>query len=362
LGLICVVPVAMVDVGIIIPSYNSARFLPQTIESVRAQTVFNFKCLIVDDCSTDNSLQIADSLCAGDARFSVLALPKNLGVSGARNAGIAALGQSVQYICFLDSDDMWHPSALQLLVDAIERNPSWVAVYGNCRLVDQDGKYVGSEKIETASRETFDYRDGRLVPLVNATEINFLQFVCRCPVVSPGAMLIRSDIIAKITDNTSVLFDMQRNLAEDLDAWFRLRRAGEIGHVDETVLDYRRHGANTSSRGWHMAINTRQVRLKALSDPAISDGEFHEACGAFRAYRRYRIGKELRSAAACLGSGQISASRRLIGCTFVSAVDILVVRLFQLSRSARMLSFDKRRTAQRGDVVAATDASDPVSG
>jgi glycosyltransferase involved in cell wall biosynthesis len=340
--------ITMTAVGIIIPCYNSARFLPQTIQSIREQTFTDWKCVIVDDCSVDNSRDIARSACDGDSRFSLLALTENSGTSSARNAGLAALGDTVRCVIFLDSDDVWNASSLQNLIDAIEGHPAWIAVYGNCRLINQDGAYVGSDEVENAGRERFDFHDGRLVQLTGAAETSFCQFLLRNPVVSPGCLLIRADVIANVTGKSSMLFDPRTKYGEDLGAWLRIRRAGCIGHVDQTVLDYRVHSSNKSNRRLGVAVGVRKVRLKALLDPTLEHDEIRQACAASRAYRRYRIREEIRSAACYLYDRRIRAGVRSSICSVVNAIDMLLILAIQVGHSARIVACRRNQFALRG--------------
>jgi teichuronic acid biosynthesis glycosyltransferase TuaG len=337
----------MPDVGIIIPSHNAARFLPQTVQSICQQTFAHWTCVIVDDCSLDNSREIIDSCCNRDSRVSLLALAENRGTSAARNAGLAALGKSVQYVIFLDSDDVWNPSSLQVLVDAIEGHPSWAAVYGNCRAINQAGTHIGSKDVDTVSRERFDYQDGRLVRLIGTAETTFCQFLLRNPVVSPGCLLIRAAAIANITEGTSPLFDEKTKYGEDLGAWMRIRRAGCIGYLDQIVLDYRLHGSNKSNRRWRMAVSVRKVRLKALLDPKLKRHELHEACAASRAYRTYRIRGELRAAAKCLRHRRLRAAGRLLVLTVADALDVLIIFAVQMGQRARVFARDGGNAAWR---------------
>jgi glycosyltransferase involved in cell wall biosynthesis len=306
----------MAVIGIIIPCHNSARFLPRTIRSVREQIFTDWKCVIVDDCSTDNSREVAKSSCDGDTRFSLL-----------------ALAQTVRYVIFLDSDDVWNASSLRVLVNAIEENPSRVAVYGNCRAINQDGAYCATDEVETVGRERFDYRDGRLVLLMGTAETNFCQFLLRNPVVSPGCLLIRAEVIAKVTENSSKLFDPKTEFGEDLAAWLRIVRAGCVGHLDRTVLDYRLHCSNKSNRRWGVAISVRRVRLKALRDPTLEPHELLRACAAFRAYRKYRIGAEMKSALSCLHRRRFRDVLRLCVCAAVNALDIAMILALQVRPS-----------------------------
>lgn len=103
-------------VSIIIPVYNTARYLPACLDSIRSQTYQDFECILIDDGSTDHSGAICDDCAAKDPRFRVLHC-KNGGVSVARNRGVKqARGE---WICYVDSDDMVTPDYLQAMVEAI---------------------------------------------------------------------------------------------------------------------------------------------------------------------------------------------------------------------------------------------------
>ncbi|MGE3074356.1 MAG: glycosyltransferase family 2 protein [Dehalococcoidia bacterium] len=91
-------------VSVVIPAFNSERFVAEAIESARRQTVSPLEIIVVDDGSTDGTLEIARQL-----PVTVLALP-HAGVSRARNEG--TLSSTGEWIAFLDSDDIWHPEKL----------------------------------------------------------------------------------------------------------------------------------------------------------------------------------------------------------------------------------------------------------
>ena len=102
-------------VSVIIPVYNSAKFIPQTLESLLYQTMQDFEVVAVDDCSTDNSVEVVESFAEKfSGRLHVIKLPKNTGTPGLpRNVGIQfARGK---YIIFLDSDDLLTKTALEEL-------------------------------------------------------------------------------------------------------------------------------------------------------------------------------------------------------------------------------------------------------
>lgn len=98
-------------VSIITPLYNCSDFLEQTIQSVLSQTYQDWEMIMVDDCSKDNSLDLAQRYAAQDDRIQVFQLEQNSGAAVARNTAIeAAKGR---FIAFLDSDDLWFPEKLE---------------------------------------------------------------------------------------------------------------------------------------------------------------------------------------------------------------------------------------------------------
>ena len=107
-------------VSVILPMYNSQRYIESCIRSVLNQTFGDFELICVDDCSTDDTLKIVAALAQQDRRIKAVRLPKNSGAaSEPRNTGIRL--SRGKYIAFLDSDDMYTPTALQELVTAAEK-------------------------------------------------------------------------------------------------------------------------------------------------------------------------------------------------------------------------------------------------
>lgn len=107
-------------VSIITPSYNSKRFIGETIASVQLQSYTNWEMIIVDDCSTDGSVPYIESLIAQEKRIRLIALTENTGAAMARNRALeVAKGR---YIAFLDSDDQWHPDKLKKQLAFMRKN------------------------------------------------------------------------------------------------------------------------------------------------------------------------------------------------------------------------------------------------
>lgn len=127
-------------ISIIVPSYNSSKFIAQTIDSVLAQTYQNWEMIIVDDKSPDNSNNIIKEFYQKDNRIKLIQLEKNSGPAIARNIGIKeAKGR---YIAFLDSDDLWLPHKLETQVNFMkEKNIPFT--YSSYKLIDEENNNLG---------------------------------------------------------------------------------------------------------------------------------------------------------------------------------------------------------------------------
>ena len=107
-------------VSILIPTFNSEKFLLEAIGSVQNQTYSNWEIILVDDCSTDTTLTLVAELAQKDKRIHFSKLNKNAGTGVARNTALAeAKGE---YIAFLDADDLWKPEKLKKQIDFMKGN------------------------------------------------------------------------------------------------------------------------------------------------------------------------------------------------------------------------------------------------
>lgn len=103
----------MTPVTVIIPAYNMAPWIQDTLDSVARQTAPDFRCVVVDDGSTDATAAIVRRMAAADPRFTLLS-QENAGVCAARNAGLAAV--ETPFVAMLDADDLWHPRFLEAML------------------------------------------------------------------------------------------------------------------------------------------------------------------------------------------------------------------------------------------------------
>jgi glycosyltransferase involved in cell wall biosynthesis len=144
-------------VSIVLTNFNSEKYIRDTINSVLVQTYQNFELIIVDDCSTDDSINVINSFL--DKRIYVYKNAKNLGISLSANLGLSV--SKGMYICRLDSDDLWHPRKLELQTKYMESHPkigflfTWASKFGYITgiqsVIPPTHKYIKASFLFTSS-------------------------------------------------------------------------------------------------------------------------------------------------------------------------------------------------------------------
>jgi glycosyltransferase involved in cell wall biosynthesis len=237
----------LADCAVVIPAFNAARYLRETVASALASKGLTVKIIIVDDGSTDDTTTIAAQL-AQEQPNVICIRQTNQGVSQARNAGLAVA--AADFVCFLDADDCLRPDALSLLHRRLASDPDAVAAFGAIEYFTEDGAAKDSSSQYRASAQA----DRLDLPVVLSR--NFID--------TPGAILFRRAAVLQGGG-----FDKALRIGEDWEAYVRAALHGPFLRCGETVLRYRFH---TSS--------AMQKRPLAMADfePAIT--------AAFAAVRR----------------------------------------------------------------------------
>ncbi len=162
-------------VSIIMPSWNTAKYIAESIQCVVNQTYQNWELLIVDDCSTDNTDEIVAPF-LDDKRIKYLHNEKNSGAALTRNKAMReAQGE---WIAFLDSDDLWTPDKLEKQVRFMQEH-GYVLSYTEYEKIDEDDKalniYVsGPEKVNKRKMYNYDYI-GQLTMMYSAKHFGLIQ-------------------------------------------------------------------------------------------------------------------------------------------------------------------------------------------
>jgi len=206
-------------VSVIIPSYNSAQFLPDAIESVLAQTYRNTEVIVVNDGSTDSTRQVVN----GYGNLITYIEQPNGGAANARNAGLSSsLGE---YIAFLDADDIWLPHKLEKQMATFSLYPDVALVYSQMINFDEVSHEESLPWPETVhSGKIFD-------------ELLVKSFILLSSVV------LKASVIKEVGG-----FDEDLITAEDTNLYLRIGRKFEIAGQNEVLVRRRMHGGNLSER------------------------------------------------------------------------------------------------------------------
>lgn len=226
-------------VSVIIPAYNAASYIKETLESVFAQTYRFFEIIVVNDGSPDTPA-LEDVLLPYRDRI-VYIMQENRGLSGARNAGLRAASGTL--VALLDADDIWLPDYLEEQAKFLRENPEFDLVYCNAKFFGQS-IYDGE-----------DYMD-----------------VCPSTGEASSAAIIsrRCHVFVSVTARTEILkrfgFDESLRSCEDFDCWLRFTAAGHrIGYHRKVLVRYRKHAASLSSDPTWMANSNIRVLTNALT-------------------------------------------------------------------------------------------------
>jgi len=122
-------------ISIIIPVYNSEKYITETIESVLAQTYTNWEMIIVDDCSTDRSKEIIREFTEQEDRIRFIEFEENLGTGKARD--VALQKAKGRFVAFLDSDDMWLPGKLEKQIRFMTEN-NYPISFTSYKMIDEE--------------------------------------------------------------------------------------------------------------------------------------------------------------------------------------------------------------------------------
>ena len=201
-------------ISVVLPVYNGAKYLAESIESVINQTYTNWELIIVNDCSTDESLDIALNYATKDARIKVFTNKENLKLPNSLNAGFEC-AEGVYYTWTSD-DNRYKSDAFRIMVETLEKNPDTEMVYADYICVDSAGNAL------------------RQVRLPGPEYMFTRNIIGAC-------FLYTADVAKKVGKYDAELF-----LAEDYDFWIRLYKLGKIKHINSDLYFYRIHEKSLS--------------------------------------------------------------------------------------------------------------------
>ena len=244
------------NVSIVVPAYNAAETIQETLASIQAQTVPNWEAIVVNDGSTDETEAIVQEIAAQDSRIRLFS-QSNQGVSAARNTAISHV--RYDWLGFLDADDWLAPQYVERMTAALAADPSLDAVHCGIRRLEPDGQTIFDDRYAPSETDLFPV------------------FAVHCP------FMLHSCIFRKRLAEEIGGFDTSFRNAADWDFWQRLARTGtRFGAVKE-VLGFYRIQANSLSRGANtknLFAAGRRVMLQGHApDPRVPNPHPDHAAG-----------------------------------------------------------------------------------
>ena len=225
-------------VSIIMPAYNCMDTIRASAMSALCQTAGTLELIIVDDCSTDGTIEIIMELASSDPRVKILQNESNRGVAASRNRAINVA--SGELIAFFDSDDLWEPDKLAKQISLMQETDRDLC-YTSYDYVDKGGIPIYRPYIVP---ETIDY-DGLL----------------KENVIGLSSVVLRKDVLGELRFDESLFH-------EDLALWLKLLRAGTAAQGLSEVLTHNRIGGRSHDK-WKALMNRWRVYRKSEELSAV---------------------------------------------------------------------------------------------
>lgn len=246
--------------SVILPVYNSERYLNRTVNSVIQQTMSDFELLAIDDCSTDGSVQLLERWREKDNRITILCNTENQGVAAVRNQAIAAA--QGKYIAFLDSDDTWQSMKLERQLQFMEQNGCDFCCTAYS-MVDEEGKHIKNRMLP--------WQSIRLEDLLKE------NYIC-C-----SSVMLRSQLTKEHAMNGNYAH-------EDYVYWLELLQSGAQGGVlNRCLTNYRLAQTSRSANKLKAAQGRWQVYREYLGYGVMRSG-WYFAQYAVNGVRKYKKG------------------------------------------------------------------------
>lgn len=227
-------------VSVVMPVYNSEKYLREAIDSVLSQSYKNIELIIVDDGSTDSGRDIV--LSYTDSRIRLLQNEKNSGIVFSRNKGLEAAGG--EFVATLDSDDIALPDRIAKQVIFLEANPD----YGLCgtfyHTIDSNGKLLKKINFPTSDQDI-------------QTHLTIGNCFCN------STMMLRSKLAKELK------YREKYDIVEDYELWYRISKTAKVANLPFYGTHYRVHGNNISVA----KMNDMFALVKKINEQVLTDLE-----------------------------------------------------------------------------------------
>lgn len=239
-------------VSVIIPTYNSNKYIKETLESILNQSYKNLEVIITDDCSSDNTLEIVKEY--KDGRIRILTNTKNLGISGNMNKGIGV--SNGKYVAIMDADDWSYPYRIEKQVKLMENNPKIVLCSGYMDMCDENLNFKHTRTYPTSNR------DIRKVLL----KYN--------PIAHPASMWRKKALL-----KTNLYPLDVNNTCHDYALIFEISQFGELRNIPKPLIKYRiRKDSVTGKKIRQTQLVSTRLQREAIKKygfkPTVGDNLF----------------------------------------------------------------------------------------
>jgi glycosyltransferase involved in cell wall biosynthesis len=215
----------MPQASVIMPCYNHARFVGESVASILGQTFEDLELIVVDDKSQDGSVDLLLELAKKDARVKLILHDKNQGASRSRNDGLrSARGE---YVAFCDADDLWKPDKLQRQVKLLTEHRDCDVTYCDSEIIDENGHLMG---------ELFSDQ----FPLPPIASGDLFEVLCARNFINMTTVLVRRQAVGG-----QLFFDESVQWVEDWWQWIRLSRHYHFHYEPDALAQYRVHPQST---------------------------------------------------------------------------------------------------------------------
>lgn len=271
----------MPRVSVVVPAFNAAPYIGETLASVVSQSLDDWELTVVDDGSTDGSADIAAEWTRRDARVK-LVRQANRGVAAARNAGLGASEDASEYLLFLDADDCLESAMLERMTGHLDGHPDVGMAHCGYTLVDGQGRRMESHGEPWTPRWV---PSGRSVRKLRPDEPDtpFVSVFCLAAIV-PSLVLFRRSAY-RMTPGWDEGFGQP---FEDTNLFLHVALVSRIHHLPEPLVRHRRHGTQSTANLEHLGSQERRLYAR-WRDPAGLTEAQRETVRSARWFREHRL-------------------------------------------------------------------------
>lgn len=247
----------MAKVSILMNAYNAQKYLQEAIDSVYAQTFWDWEIIFIDNCSTDDTKNIVDCY---DDKIKYYKTDKNIPLGAARNFGLQYC--TGEYLAFLDTDDIWLKDKLRLQIDIMDKHPEYQLCYGGVIYINKNGEETSKSIPEALSGNVFAQQ-------LKKYEINMQSVLMR--------------------NNNEITIDENLRHSPDFDLFMKMASRNKFYVVKDYLVKYRRLENSLTSKNIDVWWKEMKYTLDSLfGDPVIRNRYAKEKTIAYAKVSYYK--------------------------------------------------------------------------